>query len=134
MEDKVSKEVAESDFEKMALAADVDTGGMDEEELEEFEATKRKFVRLIMRGKMEVDEAGLPTLFTGTELVPELKFRTPYSDVLIAQGRVLNENETAKSRAMIAASTGVAPKLFNKGVSGRDFITAQKIMNFFLVD
>jgi hypothetical protein len=134
MEDKVCKETATEDFERMVIAAEVDPEGMSDEELSDYDDTKRKFIRLIQRGKLTIDDNGLPTLHTNTDIVPELRFRSPYASVIIAQGRVTNNNKPAEGRAMIAEATGVAPKLIDKGVSGRDFIIAQKIMNFFLVD
>jgi hypothetical protein len=134
MEEKVCLEIAEQDFQRMVVAADVDVDGMSDLERADFEETKRKFVRLIQRGKMVVGDDGLPTLITGTESVPELKFKTPYSDTVIAQGDIPGDNNAAQGRAMISVATDVPRALISTGVKGRDFLLAQRIINFFLVD
>jgi nicotinic acid phosphoribosyltransferase len=134
MEEKVNAEIAQNDFLRLVDAAEVDVDGMSEQELAEFEETKRKFIRHIQTGKMTVDDDGLPSIrLLGTE-VPELKFRVPYTDTIIAQGRVLNGNDAAKARAMLAEATGVPAKMISRHVTAKDFILAQRILGFFLDD
>jgi hypothetical protein len=136
MEMKVNHEIAENDFQRMVAAAEVDVDGMSEQETAEFEETKRKFLRHIQTGKMIVDDDGLPSIRLrgcGTDL-QELKFKIPYTDTIIAQGRVLNGNDAAKARAMLAEVTGVSAKMISRHVAAKDFILAQRILGFFLDD
>ena len=131
---KVNHEIAEADFQRLVDVAEVDVDGMSEQETAEFEETKRKFIRHIQTGKMIVDEDGLPSIRLRSAEVPELKFKVPYTDTIIAQGRVLNGNDAAKARAMLAEVTGVAAKVISRHVAAKDFILAQRILGFFLDD
>jgi hypothetical protein len=134
MEEKVNSEIAKNDFQRLVDAAEVDVDGMSEQELAEFEETKRKFIRHIQTGKMNIDDDGLPSIRLRGSEVQELKFRVPYTDTIIAQGRVLNGNDAAKARAMIAEATGVPAKTISRHVIAKDFILAQRILGFFLDD
>lgn len=132
MEIKVNQDMAEADFQRMVEAAEIDVEGMNDKELAEFEDMKSKFIRKIMVGKMSVDDEGLPTIYTRTQEVPELKFKIPYTDTIIAQGRVLNGNEAARARTMLAETTGVPAKKISVGVTAKDFVLAQMVLGFFL--
>lgn len=129
--EKVSLEVAMADFERMEDAAEIDVDGMSAKERDDYEETKRKFIRLIQIGQMSVGDDGLPSIYIGHQDLEWLKFESFGSTVLNAQGRVRENDPSLKNRAMIAEATQIAAPVLSRCVSIKKMLLATEVLNFF---
>ncbi|HET9954087.1 MAG TPA: hypothetical protein VFQ61_06270 [Polyangiaceae bacterium] len=110
-----SLEVAEAEFQRFvaAMALDVDTSTMDEEDREEFKDKKRKIVRALMLGSLVIDEKGQPvyTPQVGDDRSP-ITFLEPRGSSLMAMDQRKQGHNVAKSFAVLADITKVSPQRF----------------------
>lgn len=118
---KVAREVAEVEFERMCEAWRVSTdiavmgttpiksaaGDEGQSEVEKFQELKDKVCRRIMNGTLVVDDAGLPTYTPPVANARPLTLSKLDGAVLISGGRKKNEME--KLVEMIAGMTGRPP-------------------------
>lgn len=133
--EKISKEVAESEFnrftEKMDL--DVNTEGMSADDKRDFTIQKDRLVRSIMGGSLTIDEAGQPTYTpqrAGGEVNPII-FYEPTGASYIAMDRKKVGEDMGKLFATMADITQTSSGLFSK-MKNADLKVCMSITTLFL--
>lgn len=127
MSDKVSKEVAEQEFERFIELADGDLEDMNAEEKDSFADHKRRITRAIRNGWLVIDEDGLPRMTPRYGNTNELVFRRMTGATLVSGAK----NEVTKMFDMMAQLTETDRSRFQK-MDYRDLSVCMAIANIFL--
>lgn len=133
-ENKVSKEVAEAEFQKFIDLMDIDANPelMDEDDAKGFTTNKDRFIRGVMRGKVSVNENGEPELRTSrTENVEKLVFFEPSAATLMAMDRKKSGQSMAKMLSLMDDLTKSPAGTCSKLV-GDDYKIAMAVTTIFL--
>jgi hypothetical protein len=105
--EKVSREVAESEFGRfcsmLEAYSDADSLNSDDDR-QEFNDNRERFVSAVMRGSLVVDESGEVTYTAKNGL--ELHFSEPTAGQIVAVDRHKKDHNAAKQIALIAALSG----------------------------
>lgn len=127
---KVALEVAQQEFERWAdvFEIDIDTAGLDDEELKAFEAFKQKFIKRIQSGALSMDEDGSLEFTPRGDDGEPLKFEEPTGAVLSARQK--NDTDIQAARRVLATWAGVSPKRF-ADMKLRDFNFCSELLAFF---
>jgi hypothetical protein len=127
---KVSKDVAQQEFERWAeeFEIDITTNDLDGEELKAFEAFKNKFIKRVESGALTVDEDGVIELTPRGDSEDPLKFDEPTGSLLSARQK--NDTDIQAARRVLAAWSGVPPKRF-ADMTLRDFTFCSELLAFF---
>ena len=132
---KVSKEIAEADFERFAARARLRLDRINDSDTRRDVANEREqFIEEVMDGRIVVDEEGWPTVYTESEILPELKFTNrPKVTALRAMDKAKPGNENAKMLAMMADTLRIPSAKFNS-LDLIDFQNVSLVFSFFLGD
>ena len=134
-EQKISKEMAEQEFDRFGelMDLDFDTSFMDEDDRKGFEQSKRRLVRAIMVGSMIIDDEGRP-VFTpqraGQE-VNAITFNEPTGATYMAMDRKKKTEDMGKMMALMADYTKTSAGLFAK-MKNADFKVCLAVTTLFL--
>jgi hypothetical protein len=112
MEEKVSREIAERDFETFCTAARINVERYKSDaEAEAFISNKEIFIEGVMSGKIIVDENGWPTVMTDNEEMKEIRFsRRPKGFDRVQMDKVHADALHTRIFAWIASLTGKSSK------------------------
>ena len=116
METKVTKEVAEQEFERFAATArlDMDKPRNDNDRLA-IDESRELFIYYVMKGLITVDDDGYATVHTECVDLPEVKFSNrPKVMHRRAVDRVKNTSQASQGMAVIADVVGKPTALLNK--------------------
>lgn len=136
IEDKVTPQVAEQEFERFAdiWAIDLDETGLDEDDLKMLAGLRRRLTKQIRAGKLTVDESGALTYqlgYSDLDGIDSLTFNVPKGDSIMAWDRMKEREGIHKMNAFIGSMTGQSPKLFAK-LDMRDLKVCQAVAQLFL--
>lgn len=134
MEEKISHELAEAEFNRFARVARLDMEKpRDFSERTDVNSSRDLFIYHVKRGDIEVDEEGWPTVLTQSEDLPRIAFtKRPKVTALRAMDKYKRSDETAKTLAMMGDTLGIAPVKLN-GLDHADFETVSLVFSLFLV-
>jgi hypothetical protein len=134
MEDKISKEMAEEEFDRFAKAARLDMEKpRDQADRTDVFSSKELFIYHIQRGNISVDEDGWPTVHTQSEDLPDIQFRCrPKVTALRVMDKYKATDESAKMLAMLGATLGISPAKLN-ALDYADYEVAGLVFSMFLV-
>lgn len=124
MNDKVAKEVAEQEFERFVecMDLDVDTSGMDAEDLTAFNKQKGRIIRAVQAGSLVFNEDGeavyTPQHKRTTHKEP-ITFHERTGASLMAMDGKKKNHDVAKTYAVMADMCKVHPSAF-AGMVGTD--------------
>ena len=129
----VDNETAELEFERFCEAMDLDTDPsvMDEEDRKSFEQVKRRFVRAVVSGKLEVSEKGEPVLKPETGNVDEIIFYEPDGAAYMELDRAKKGQNVRGMHYIMSAITKQPEKEFAR-LKNRDYKICQAVVNLFL--
>jgi hypothetical protein len=134
--EKVSVEVATSEFEKFAecMDLDLDERDMTGEEKVDFGQLKSQFIRGVQTGHITMNEAGEPTVVF--KLPPEgqptsITFYEPDGAAFLALDKGKKNADISKRYMMMAEICKCQPSLFGK-LKNRDLKICQMIIALFL--
>lgn len=115
--ERVCLEVAENDFERFCEAngIDLDTDGFTEEDMKSLEDCKRKIIKAIMAGRLEINDAAEAVVKYETSKGDsgEVVFSEPEGAALTAMDRVKKGHDVQATYAVMGAITKKPPQLFN---------------------
>lgn len=112
-ENKISREVAEREFERFLRAMDiedhVDEEGLDKEEVRSIRKAKRTVLRALEKGRLVIDDDGR-AVYTAVSLAEpvSLTFQRPIGETFISGGD--EESSTAAGFRILAEMTGTSMK------------------------
>jgi len=135
--EKISKEVAEAEFERFAEFARLKMNSYrSEANNEKIETYRQHFIEAVMCGRLTVDAEGQVMIITECEAVPEVSFgRRPTQGDRKAMDSVRMMPNTlpmeARTIAHIASVTGIAPAKFNK-MEEHDIRLVKEVFELFL--
>lgn len=134
-ENKISREMAEQEFERFgeAMDLDFDTSFMDEDDRKGFEQSKRRIVKAIMSGTMTVNDDGCP-VFTPQRAegdVNPITFYEPTGATYMAMDRKKKTEDMGKMMALMADYTQTSSGLFSK-MKNADFKICLAVTTLFL--
>lgn len=134
MEYKISKEMAEEEFDRFAQAARLDMEKPREQaDRTDVFSSRELFIYHIQRGNITIDEEGWPTVHTQNEELPEIKFRCrPKVTALRVMDKYKSTDESAKMLAMLGATLGISPVKLN-ALDYADYEIAGLVFSMFLV-
>jgi len=132
---KVALEVAEADFERFALAWDLDTE-VEEftlEDKDEFLEHRRKIVRQIRGGRAAINEAGdiVYQLFDPVGTLTEVLIRRPKGTHFMAMDKEKDGRNISKMIQFVSASINQLPGIIKK-MDGVDVKFLQAVYMLFL--
>jgi len=133
-EDKMDGESAEAEFQRFAdeFELDIDEKGMDDEDRQAFQASKKVFIRELKRGSIVVDERGAATYTTRFETNPSpVVFHEPTGATFMASDQKKRGHDAAKMYAMIADMTRQNIQRFSK-MPRRDLKVVESVALLFL--
>lgn len=112
MADKISRDMAEAEFERFCDENFIDTDltGLDQEDVDAFEAHKLRIVKAICIGWVTIDDDATASIEISPEL--SLSFKSPNSSALMAADSVKPGKDIAKLNAVMASIVGKSPKTF----------------------
>lgn len=117
MNNKVSLEVAEKDFERFIeeMDIDADVSSMDEEDLKSFNVEKSKIIKAIVKGSLIISEEGFP-VFTPVRTVDSkpITFYEPTGASLMAMDKRKKNEDFSKFYNVLADITKTDPSTFAK--------------------
>lgn len=123
-------DVAEAEFDRMCDAYGIsrDLDAMGDEERKDFESTRKRFVRELQRGRVQLDTEGLAAVhIAGRE---PIRFYRPTGAVLIEMGK-LDDGQIARLNRAMQAMTKSAPGTF-AGLLVKDFNLCAGLAGLFL--
>ena len=130
--EKVSLEIAESDFLRMCKAARLNWERQVSIDSDAANTDKSLVVAAIMDGLLEVDESGFPTIKTESDELPEIKFkRRPRGKDLLASEKFKKEQRMSAYYAVIAQYLGINPT-YLKELETVDLTLVQTVYGIFL--
>jgi len=116
-EQKIAREVADTEFDRFVDAMDleIEPDLMGEDETLSFEKQKRRIIRAIERGALVIDNDGY-AVYTPVHMSLDkpLKFAQFNGAALSATDGKKRDARTAQLHAMMAQMTKVGPNTFNK--------------------
>ncbi len=124
MENKVVREVAEHEFDRFVecMDLDVDTAGMDSEDLTAFTKQKNRIIRQIERGALVINDEG-EAVYTpqnkGSKHTDAITFHERTGASLMAMDGKKKGHDVAKTYAVLADMCKVHPSVF-AGLKGTD--------------
>ncbi len=130
IETKVSRDVAEAEFERWAATYEVDTDVSDlgKEDKDAFNAFKMRFVKRVTTGAVTIDDEGV-VVFTPRSLKGDvMKFAEPTGALLSA--RQPNDSDAQGLRRILAQWTGAPATRFAE-MSLADFNFCAALLTFF---
>ena len=112
--EKINREQAENEFERMAdaMRLDLDPEGIDENERRDMEGDRRTFVKAIVRGDLVLDD-DLRPVFTPEGGDP-LTFYPPKGSSLMAADKKKEGHDVAKTYAILGELTRAPAVTFSK--------------------
>ena len=130
---KITKEVAEAEFQRFADMARIDMERpRNTNERRDLEDDREQFVYFVEKGRITVDEEGYPTVNTESEDLPTVRFgRRPRVTALRAMDKCKKNNENGKMLAMMADTLGIAPAKLNS-LEYADFEVVSLVFSLFL--
>jgi len=116
MEECVSQEVAEAEFERFveAMEIDLDTTGLDEEEIRDTQQDKTRIVRAIKNGRVTVNEGGLIAFVPRTDGAGPIIFHAPTGAALAAMDKKKGHHDVGKMYSSMASITRTSEATFSK--------------------
>ncbi len=134
-ETKISREMAEQEFDRFCDLWDIDsdTDSMSVEDLDSFEAPKRRLVRAIEKGQASINEEGhvLFKLLAPTAVVSELTFKVPSGQAYMTMDKYKDRQNMHKLQAFMGSMTSQSPSVFS-GMDGRDVKFCQGVALLFM--
>jgi len=124
IDEKVSREVAEQEFDRFVeeMDLDLDTSSMDTEDRTQFDKQKRRILKAIMRGDLVINAEG-EAVYTPAN--PRSKYLDPITfhertgaSMMAMDGKKKN-HDVAKTYAVLADMCRVHPNVF-AGLAGTD--------------
>lgn len=133
MEQKVAREVAETEFDRFVEAMDLDTdeSKMDSDDRKSFGELRERIVRAIEQGHLAIDDKGQPVYTPRAGRTEPITFREPTGASFMAMDTKKKDQNVAKMYAVMADITGSDAKRFAQ-MSGRDLKICQAIVTLFL--
>ena len=130
---KVAAEVAEEEFERLAVSMDLDTdtSRMGEEERADFEGLKAKLLDAMRQGNLSVDEQGRAVYKPKADDGAPLVFNEPDGAALMAMDGRKKGHDVAKMYAVIAAMTEQPVKRISQ-LKNRDLKIVLALATFLL--
>ena len=131
MSNKVATEVAEVEFDRFVdcMDLDVDTSGMDAEDLTAFNKQKGRIVRQIERGALVINDNG-EAVYTPqnprSKHTDAITFHERTGASLMAMDGKKKNQDVAKTYAVMANMCKVSPKVF-AGLVGKDAKTCEAL-------
>lgn len=113
-EDRIDAESAEIEFERFCCTqrVDIDTEDLDEEDLKSFEGQKKKIIRAIMKGDIELNDAGEAAFkYEGGD---DIIFKKPKASTLLAMDRAKKGQDMKAMFDLMGEICEVAPAMFRK--------------------
>jgi hypothetical protein len=129
----IAPDVALDEFARFcaAMDLDIDEKEMNEEELKEFTATRRKVLLAIERGNLVINEQGEPVFTPKLGNVEPITFQEPTGATILAIDKAKKGQDAQKAFLMLADFTGQPVVRYAK-MAGRDFKICQALMTLFL--
>ena len=134
MEEQITKEIAENDFDAMLKAARIKWEVYCSVHQRDAEIDKEIIIDAIMDGRITIGESGFPTVHpdTDNEKLKELKiFRRPMRADKLAMDRVKDGQDMSKQDAVLGKFIDIAPKLLGL-LEERDYNLLQSLWLIFL--
>jgi len=134
MENQISREVAESDFDRFAKFARLKMDRVRNlNEKTDVEELRAFVVDEIVDGRITVDDGGRVTIRTESAETPEVKFvHRPFGTIIKAMDMQKTGQDGAKQLAAIAETCGIS-KAKLEALEYRDLANVQVIFSMFLV-
>lgn len=134
MENEISREVAEEEFERMRKYARARFNRVrNKNEKLDLDDLKESLIADIMEGKVIVDEKGSPSVLTESEDTPKITFtRKPWGAISGAMDREKAGQENKKMTAGISAATGVIMGRL-EALEVSDFMILSNVFSIFMV-
>ena len=134
-EDKISREMAEQEFDRFGASMDLDfdTSFMDEEDRKGFEQAKRRIVKALMSGAMFINDDGCPVFKpqrVDTDVNP-ITFYESTGATYMAMDRKKKTEDMGKMMALMADYTQTSSGLFAK-MKNADFKVCLAVTTLFL--
>lgn len=136
VDNKVSLEAAEAEFERFAteMDLDLDTADMDAEDLTAFSKMKKRLIRAIMRGSLVITEDG-EAQFTPqrpkSRYQETITFHERTGASVMAMDMKKKGHDVAKTYAAMADMCKVTPKVF-AGLVGEDIKICEALFAFLM--
>lgn len=130
---RIAKEVAEADFYRFAAVARLRLDRIsDSDSRRDIEKEREQFVEEVMDGRIAVDQDGWPTVYTESEILPEVKFTNrPKVTALRAMDKAGLGEENAKMLAMMADTLRIPSAKLNS-LDWVDFQNVSLVFGLFL--
>lgn len=131
MEDKIIREVAEQEFDRFADAMDLDldTVGMDAEDLASMNKQKNRIIKAVMKGDLIFNDDG-EAVYTPQHKRSKRKdpitFHERTGASLMAMDNKKKGHDVAKTYAILGDMCGIEPKEFS-GLAGIDIKVSEAI-------
>jgi len=110
MDEKISREMAEAEFERFAACARLDLSEFrPEKDKAEVDANRESFIEDVMAGRLVVDAEGWPTVLTESEDLPQVRFpRRPSGVDRIAMDKCKQDALNYRTYVWVGSVTKVA--------------------------
>lgn len=133
MDLKVAREVAEVEFARWAEAMDLDldTQGLDADDIKSLEDGKRTLLRALVRGVLSIDEKGQAVVQPQVGDWKPIVFHEPSGATFMATDAKKKGQDVAKLNVTMADMTGTHAALFSK-LAGRDWKLCRAVAGFLL--
>ena len=132
---KIAHEVAQDEFDRFAVAWDLDTDidTMTEEDADGFNQNKRKIVRQIMNGRAVINDDGDIdyTLFRPVGQLESVLLKRPGGRAYLAMDRAKEGRSVTKFNNMIGEAIGQVPTVISR-MDGIDVKFLQAVYTLFL--
>jgi hypothetical protein len=134
-EHKVDQETAEAEFERFASFARIKMDRMrNTNTRRDLDEARQQFIEEVMDGRITVDEAGVATVHTDSDDIPDVRFGRSVTAMNLAAADKRKENEdVAKMNAMMGAATGIAPGRIAK-LEAPDWFNVALVFGLFLAN
>jgi len=134
-ENKLSKEVAEQEFQRFAdmMDLDLDLTSMDSEDGKDFTLQKNRIIKAMMNGALVINDEGCPVYtpqFAGGDVNP-ITFYEPTGAALMAMDRKKAGHDVGKMFASMGEMTKTSTGLFAK-MKNRDLRICMAVTTLFL--
>lgn len=133
--EKITYEVALEEFDRFAAAwrLDTDLETMSEEDIEDFEAAKRKIALQIKAGNASVNDEGniVYQLFQPVGILTEITLKRPSGRAYTDTDKARDGKNITKSNHLIASAIGQLPMILQK-MDGIDYKYIQAVYGLFL--
>ncbi len=136
MTNKIVLEVAQAEFDRFveAMDLDVDTAGLDAEDLTQFNKLKNRVIRQIERGALVINDNG-EAVYTpqnkGSKHTDAITFHERTGASLMAMDGKKKGHDVAKTYAVLADMCKVHPSVF-AGLVGTDVKTCEALFSLLM--